>query len=432
MSNALAIAAVTAVLRDLLNNGLIAHDLASVVGVVNVTAKAPDLIKTGNEESAQLNLFLYHMTPNAGWRNVGLPSRDARGDLLTNPPLALDLHYLLSAYGAQDFATEILLGYAMQILHETPVLAREAIRVALAPVSPVTGGVLPPAYQALSAADLADQIEQIKICPETLNLEELSKLWSAFQANHFRPTAAYHVSVVLIESKRSTRSTLPVQKYKIYPLPLKRPTIEQVSSAALPPANLRITAASTLVITGSALQGQLTRVRIGEDFAPPASVTVSDTQITFPLSAVASLSAGVQGVQVVHDVLLGEPETAHRGVESNVVAFVLHPMISAPATVTAVSGQITIGFTPNVGKAQRVTLFLNEFNAPDTRPARAYSFPAPKDNGISGMATDTASITFNFSGVVMGDYLVRVQVDGAESPLGMSAGQYDAPKVTIS
>ena len=32
MSNALAIAAVTAVLKDLLNNGLIGHDLASAVG----------------------------------------------------------------------------------------------------------------------------------------------------------------------------------------------------------------------------------------------------------------------------------------------------------------------------------------------------------------------------------------------------------------
>ena len=108
MSNALAIAAVTAVLRDLLNNGLIQHDLAATVGVVNVTSKAPDLITTGKDEPAQLNLFLYHVTPNAGWRNVGLPSRDARGDRLANPPLGLDLHYLLSAYGAQDFVAEMV------------------------------------------------------------------------------------------------------------------------------------------------------------------------------------------------------------------------------------------------------------------------------------------------------------------------------------
>ena len=40
MSNALAIAAVTAVLRDLLNNGVVQHDLSSNVGVVSVTCQA--------------------------------------------------------------------------------------------------------------------------------------------------------------------------------------------------------------------------------------------------------------------------------------------------------------------------------------------------------------------------------------------------------
>src|SRR5262249_2635616 len=101
-----------------------------------------------------------------------------------------------------------LLGYAMQLLHETPVLARDAIRAALIPPT-VTGAILPPALQALAASDLADQVEQLKICPAFLNTEELSKLWSALQA-HYRPTAAYQVSVVLIEATRSTRTPLPV------------------------------------------------------------------------------------------------------------------------------------------------------------------------------------------------------------------------------
>ncbi|MEZ4613451.1 MAG: DUF4255 domain-containing protein, partial [Caldilineaceae bacterium] len=148
MSNALAIAAVTAVLKDLLNNGLIQHDLSAAVGTVAVTAKPPDLITTGQNEEPQLNLFLYHVTPNAGWRNVGLPSRDAAGARVANPPLALDLHYLLMAYGGADFQAEILLGYAMQLLHETPTLDRDAIRTALAPAPPVTGSILPPAFQA--------------------------------------------------------------------------------------------------------------------------------------------------------------------------------------------------------------------------------------------------------------------------------------------
>ena len=99
MSNALAIAGVTAVLRDLLNDGLINHDVSGVLGSsVTVSALPPDrVVPASGTEASQLNLFLYQVTPNPGWRNDGLPSRDATGRLrLSNPPLALDLHYLLS------------------------------------------------------------------------------------------------------------------------------------------------------------------------------------------------------------------------------------------------------------------------------------------------------------------------------------------------
>ena len=115
MSSPLAIASVTAVLKDLLNNGLIDHSLASTVGNVTVTALSPDRIDvTTLNQQSQLNLFLYQVTPNAGWRNVGLPSRDSRGERTSNPPLAIDLHYLLTAYGALELHSEILLGYGMQ------------------------------------------------------------------------------------------------------------------------------------------------------------------------------------------------------------------------------------------------------------------------------------------------------------------------------
>jgi hypothetical protein len=437
MSNALAIAAVTAVLRDLLNNGVIAHDLSANVGVVNVTTRPPDMINTGQNEAAQLNLYLYQVTPNQGWRNVGQPARDTAGARLTNPPLALDLHYLLMAYGGDDFVAEILLGYAMQALHETPVLNRDAIRAALAPQSPVTGAALPPAFKALSAADLADQMEMIKIIPEALSTEDLSRLWAAFQA-HYRTCAAYRASVVLIESARSTRAALPVLKHKVYALPLERPTISQVTAAAVlavPPGDPRITTASTLRIQGAGLRGPVTRVRIGEAFVQETALTVTDTVISFPLSAAPALRAGVQGVQVIHQVRMGEPDPGapHTGVESNVGAFVLHPAITVPATVTAASRKITVGFTPAIGRAQRVTLFLHEFNAPDDRAARAHSFPAPKDNGVIGPAVETPSITFAFDGVVAGDYLTYVRVDSAESLLELDGtGRFASPKVKIT
>ncbi len=234
MSNALAIASVTAVLKDLLNNGVIDHQLSGVVGEVTVSALPPDrVLVDGTPETSRINLFLYQVTPNQGWRNAALPSRDSNGERVSNPPLGLDLHYLVTTYGASEFHSEILLGYALQLLHETPVLTRDAIRKTLAPASPVTGTILPPPLNALSAAELADQVEQIRLTPQNMGLEEISKLWTAIQS-HYRPTAAYQASVVLIESRRSTRTALPVadDKRHIYVAPFRFPAIDEVVSSA--------------------------------------------------------------------------------------------------------------------------------------------------------------------------------------------------------
>src|SRR5579864_5509896 len=143
MSNALAVASVSFVLVDLLNNGLIDRDLSSTLGDVVVSAWSPDKVDALQSQAqppSQLNLFLYNITQNQGWRNVGYPSRDAGGDRINNPPLALDLHYLLTAYGVEQFHAEILLGYGMQLFHETPVLPRAAILKSLSAPTQVTEG----------------------------------------------------------------------------------------------------------------------------------------------------------------------------------------------------------------------------------------------------------------------------------------------------
>jgi len=75
---------------------------------------------------------------------------------------------------------------------------------------------------------------------------------------------------------------------------------------------------------------------------------------------------------------------------------------------------------------------LNEFQPPSDRPARAYTFSVPPRTEPTD-PDETTSITVPISGVEPGTYLVRVQVDGAESPLGFdeATGQYDSPRVTL-
>lgn len=443
MSSPLAIAVVSAVLKNILDNALVDNSLSSGINApVTVRLIAPNRIKTDQNEAPQLNLYLYQVTPNQGWRNVGLPSRNNDGDRVTNPPLAIDLHYLLTAYGQNDFEAEILLGYAMQMLHETPVLTRDAIRTTLNPPTTVPAGLLPPALGTLTAADLADQVEQIKIVPQFLSTEEMSKLWTAMQTG-YHTSVAYQVSVVLIESRRSTKSALPVRGHKVYVLPVDQPVIEEVKSDAAANADPRITLASTLVIAGRNLKGPITVVALNDLEAPPPTLTVTDSQISFPLSSLTALQAGVQAVQVIHRIPMGEPEVAHRGFESNAAAFLLHPKVTVAtggitsqtvAGVQTFSATVMANFVPNVGRTQRVTLIMNEFSPPASRPARAYSFPAPLNNGITVPAqTDTSFIGFPIDGVLGGDYVVRLQVDGADNILGTdAAGNYNSPKITIA
>jgi Pvc16 N-terminal domain/IPT/TIG domain len=430
MSTALAIGAVTAVLQDLLNNGMIDHNLQATVGDVLVTALAPDRIPTGDGvERSQLNLFMYQVMPNQGWRNFGLPSHDSQGLRTSNPPLALDLHYLLTAYGAQELHMEILLGYAMQLLHETPILTRDAIRTTLGPPSILTGGTLPPNLQALATSELADQVEQIKICPYSLSTEEISRFWTAFMA-HYRPTAVYEVSVVLIESRRSTKPTLPVRVQPV-PLvvPLNRPIIDSLS-----PQIVRI--GEKLTIQGQNLKSIPTKnVQLEFGTGPVPPDTVSATQIEFTLTSPlptltpSNLICGVNSVQVNHLINFGVPtplpSDPHRGFESNVAAFILAPTILSPAppfTVTRGS-TLTLTVTPPVGRSQRVVLLVGE---------QSIIIPSRSDT--------TTTLDFPFpSDFPTGTYLLRVQIDGADSALDVDTdqnsptfNQYIGPKVTVS
>jgi hypothetical protein len=179
-------------------------DLSNVLGAPPVVSSLPpDRIPTGQGTPNRLNLFLFQAAENIGWKNRDLPSRDGNGDRISNPKLALNLDYLVTAYGASDFHGDVLLGRAMTVFHEMPVLTRQAVHDALAalPASPLA--------DALAASKLADQVEQLRIIPKILNVEEISKIWTALQAQ-YRPTAVYQVAVVLIELDRAARNPLPV------------------------------------------------------------------------------------------------------------------------------------------------------------------------------------------------------------------------------
>lgn len=443
MSSALAIASVTRVLKDLLNDGVIDHDISgSVGGNVTVSALPPDRIDVtpANTES-RLNLFMYQAVPNTGWNNVGFPSRNNRGERISNPPLALNLYYLLTAYGADELHSEILLGFGMQLLHETPVLSREAIRTSLAPPSDLSTGGLPPELLALSTSGLAEQIEQIKILPMVLNIEELSKLWTTFESK-YRPTAAYMVSVVLIESNKSTKVSLPVRAPLVYVDPFKIPVIKGIWSQSADDQpiveNQTILANYNLVIRGHNLRNDIVLINIAGINVIPDDENIKDDEIIVPLPT--GLKAGIQGVQVIHQRLMGSPPEPHQGVQSNVEAFVLSPQIEN-ITLANIQGtgeelrsaNIELQVIPDIQESQKVILLLNEFIAGNaTTPSHAYSFHATPP-ALTSPPAPPDTITFQVNNIVAGDYLVRVMIDGAQSPLSTdNNGKYNAPQVAVT
>jgi hypothetical protein len=190
-SNALTMAAVTVMLKDLLSNGLVEHGVLATLGDVPVTALPPDRVPIGDEERPQLNLYLYRVTPRAARLTPIHTNGTGPGQ---HPLPTLDLHYLLVAYGAQDLQAEILLGSAIELLRDHPVVSHEVLRAALA--AGTSAALSSPTRAALArAAPGFAAVDRIEISPEYLSTEETTKLWSALQA-HFRASVAYRVVVV--------------------------------------------------------------------------------------------------------------------------------------------------------------------------------------------------------------------------------------------
>ncbi|MHC5733183.1 MAG: Pvc16 family protein, partial [Nostoc sp.] len=77
-------------------------------------------------------------------------------------------------------------------------------------------------------------------------MEETSKLWSALQT-HYRPSATYLASMVLIESAND-------KSENFYMMPLSQPNIEQVIAPAK--TEQMIVTGTTLVIRGKRLRGE--------------------------------------------------------------------------------------------------------------------------------------------------------------------------------
>jgi len=395
MSNPLAIAAVTATLRNLIAHGV--GDLPNQ----NVTTKPLDKAGTDNNGTDQINLFLYQAVINGAWRNMDMPRHTSPGET-GHPPLPLNLYYLLTAYGQGDDETRShqWLGQAMAALHDHPLLGAQEIK------------------DALQANDLHEQIERIRITPQPLSLDEMSKLWTAFQSQ-YRISVAYRAEVVLIESTLPARTPLPVLTrgkddigVAVQPdlLP-PYPTITAVSPDVQPPGSESgVVLGESLIVEGFNLDGtnisiQVVhpRVPVLPGLAPVGTTTSREIKVTIP-DQPQTFAAGICTLSVK----VTRPDDTFERV-SNELPFALVPKILATPPMKAVrnGNQITITLkcSPAVLPDQRVALLVggDEILA-DARPGKADSLKFTAKNIPAGK-------------FIPGDYFVRLRVDGVDSLL---------------
>ena len=136
---------------------------------------------------------------------------------------------------------------------------------------------------------------------------------------------------------------------------------------------------------------------------------------------------------------MDNPPENRKGAASNLLAFVLSPsitnfiltdVISAGGEVT--SANFSLDVIPGVFRGQRSLLLLNELNPLPGEAPKSYSFTLP-ESFLANEENAIATIVFLINDVKAGDYLIRLQVDGAESPLSTNlAGEFDAPQFNIS
>jgi hypothetical protein len=402
MSSEHAIVTVTRTLRNILvkeiptKMGTAADDAVQNFDVTTYPIhKVRDLNKTDN----LINLFLYRTEVSAAWRNMPLPTT-SKGTDDAQPPLALNLEYLVTAYGEADKEdlAHFYLGAAMRVLHDCTIVPRAKLSL-----------------EVEGKGHVHDQIENIRVTPRPLSIEEMSKLWATFQTN-YRVSAAYLVTVLLIDSRTPSKSGPPVLKRgpkDTGPFMITTPPpslVRAIPATDFAAVRLGDPSGEDLILSGQYLSGgtAVAIIRHPSFVKPlelPANVSSAEkATLTIPASLAGSKVASTWPAGV-YTVSLVVTKPSQPKWTTNEVPFALAPRIKvSPLTNNTpnVKFELTIESIPQVRKSQSVFVLWDDLQiVPKPIPAPA------NDDAPSVIKAD-----------VKGDkgfHRVRLRVDGIDS-----------------
>lgn len=388
MSNSAAIAAVTATLTNMIQAAVAAD---AVVGGGTVTARPPDLARQGAPVN-QINLFLYRTSIDPAWRNQDPPT--IRPGELGQPPLPLVLSYLITAYGEDnnEILAHRLLGIAMEVLNDRPVLSRTQIANSLPP----------------PGSELQYQVENVRITPDPQPLDTISRMWTTFNTG-YRLSVSYDAAVVLIDSTRPAFVPLPVLmrgRGDTGPVATASP-FPQIQLAVPPNRQPAAQPGDVLTLAGSYLNAVTAVQLIHPLVQQPLSLdplSISASQVTVRLPDPAQLPAGIAAAVVTFDAVMdqasnGGPVT----LTSNAVPVALAPKLISNATLKvqlAPAGPTAVAVTcsPAVQPGQTIALIVGS-----------------KPVSLAPVQAATAQLDFSLQGFTAGNYLLRLRIDSVDS-----------------
>ncbi|HEU4390057.1 MAG TPA: Pvc16 family protein [Blastocatellia bacterium] len=333
----LAIGSVTNAIAELLDKKLNKPPLLGSNLTIQVTTLPPDDERV--ERDNGVNLFLFRVAESPFARN-----RDWPGDRVTpgvkRPPVALTLHYLLTAYAKKsadavrdDVTAHQILGNALAILHENAVL------------NDVHDSDFDADLDTQLAPELRNAFEKVKVTFSPISMEEFSKIWTGL-SKAYRLSVAYEVSLVQIAPiQPAPMAGPPVQRTNVDVSTLTPPVITAVEPSSGP-------AGSVIKIKGSGFRqpGRTTIVTVDNTQLAEADLTkVTEHEITFKFPAAID-----RGPEQLISVAAG-------GIEGAPISFKVDPFAGALDPLRGITG-IPLRVSVDLSKATAGVTVSGEFD----------------------------------------------------------------------
>ena len=153
--------------------GVLQGQLASL----NATVETDDL-QSPIQNALRLTVFLFEAGEDPSARNRPRVREFNAPDIhISKPPMALLLRYMLTPWGGTESARHAIIGRAMQVLYDRPILSGTQL-----------------------VGNLAAEDQALKITLAPLSLEERTRVWHAVQ-RPYRLSVSYEVRVVNLDTE---------------------------------------------------------------------------------------------------------------------------------------------------------------------------------------------------------------------------------------